>query len=260
MENKEMNYLVKQNNDGIVMTSSKRIAEVFNKRHDHILRDINELKDVPNFGDMFVETKLKDKYNREQKAYLIDRDGFTLLAMGFTGKKALDWKVKYIQAFNAMEEKLKEGNYLSEEEKLKLQLFSKDSLEVVQAHNKLIELATKPLQEKIEQDKPLVTYANEVIESKDSIDMLEFAKLLKDMNIFVKGRNKLFEWLREQKILMECPHKNIPYQQYMNMKLFELKQCIKQTAYGVKLYNKTLVTPKGQVYIVEKLKEYFNAN
>ena len=220
MNENEMNYLVKQNNDGVVMTSSKRIAEVFEKDHGKVLRSIEE--NLPYFTKAnFGLSEYIDKSGKRNKMYLLDRDFTSFVIMGFTGNKAKEWKVKYIQAFNAMEEKLKEGNYLSEEEKLKLQLFSKDSLEVVQAHNKLIELATKPLQEKIEQDKPLVTYANEVIESKDSIDMLEFAKLLKDMNIFVKGRNRLFEWLREQKILMEYPHKNIPYQQYMDMKLFE---------------------------------------
>ena len=259
MENKEMNYLVKQNTNGVVMTSSRRIAEVFGKEHKHVIRNIEEnLKyfTKPNFG----LSEYTDNSGKKNKMYLLDRDFTSFIIMGFTGEKAKEWKVKYINAFNMMENMLKNGTQLTEEEKLKLQLFSKDSLEVVQAHNKLLELATKPLQDKIEQDKPLVTYASEVIESKDSIDMNEFAKLLKDLNIFAKGRNLLFEWLRSQKILMGYPHKNIPYQKYMNMKLFELQQCTKQTAYGVKLYNKTLVTPKGQVYIVEKLKEYFNAN
>ncbi len=79
----------------------------------------------------------------------MSRNGFSLLCMGFTGEKALEWKLKYIDAFNEMEEKLKSGNYLSEEEKLKLQLFSKDPLEVASAHNKLVELeidkSTAPL-------------------------------------------------------------------------------------------------------------------
>ena len=83
---------------------------------------------------MFFEDISPDKYGRNQKIYLMNRDGFSLLCMGFTGKKALEWKLKYIDAFNKMEETLKTGDYLSEEEKLKLQLFSKDPLEVVTAH------------------------------------------------------------------------------------------------------------------------------
>ena len=81
----------------------------------------------------------------EEKLQDMDRDGFSLLAMGFTGKKALEWKLKYIAAFNEMEERLKAANALSEEEKLKLQLFSKDPGEVAYAHSKLLELATAPL-------------------------------------------------------------------------------------------------------------------
>ena len=82
--------------------------------------------------------------------------------MGFTGKKALEWKLKYIDAFNQMEETLKSGDYLSEEEKLKLQLFSKDPLEVASAHNRLVELevnkATAPLKAENEVLKPKAEY------------------------------------------------------------------------------------------------------
>ena len=119
----------------LILASSRDVAEKFGKRHDHILRDIESFqKDVPNFGEMFFEDISPDKYGRNQKIYLMNRDGFSLLCMGFTGKKALEWKLKYIDAFNKMEETLKTGDYLSEEEKLKLQLFSKDPLEVVTAH------------------------------------------------------------------------------------------------------------------------------
>lgn len=83
----------------------------------------------------------------------MNRDGFSLLAMGFTGKDALHWKLRYIEAFNKMEEELKTGGYLSEEEKLKLQLFSKNEMEVVTAHNRLVGIrvkeATAPLMEDI---------------------------------------------------------------------------------------------------------------
>ena len=98
---------------------------------------------------MFLETTYTSDRGRREIEFLMDRDGFSLLVMGFTGKKALEWKLKYIDAFNNMEETLKSGDYLSEEEKLKLQLFSKDPLEVASAHNRLVELevdkATAPL-------------------------------------------------------------------------------------------------------------------
>lgn len=101
-----MNELVKVMRNEAVCTS-KDIAAHFRKQHSHVLRDIDALKkDVSNFGAMFFETKLPDEYGRKQRAYLMNRDGFTLLAMSFTGKKALQWKLKYIAAFNAMEKAL----------------------------------------------------------------------------------------------------------------------------------------------------------
>src|SRR5690625_4992502 len=101
-----MNQLVIMKNRQAV-TSSTSIADNFDKRHDHILRDIRDLaKDVPNFGEMFFETTEPDSYGRHRRIYLMNRDGFTLLAMGFTGKKAMEFKLKYIKAFNEMENQL----------------------------------------------------------------------------------------------------------------------------------------------------------
>lgn len=91
------------------LTTSLKVAETFEKKHQHVLRDIDSLKkDVSNFGHMFEETSIKDSYGREQRAYFMNRDGFTLLAMGYTGKKALQFKLKYIEDFNKMEKTIRE--------------------------------------------------------------------------------------------------------------------------------------------------------
>ena len=77
------------------------------------IRDLSkQLEDVSNFGQMFHKSTYPDSYNRRQPMYLLNRDGFTLLAMGFTGKKALQFKLDYIQAFNAMEAALAERQSL----------------------------------------------------------------------------------------------------------------------------------------------------
>lgn len=103
-----MNDLVEIKNNQVVV-SSRQVAGNFNKRHDHILRDIETLKkDVPKFGEMFQESSAPDTYGRKQKIYFMNRDGFSLLVMGFTGREALKWKIKYIEAFNAMEKALRE--------------------------------------------------------------------------------------------------------------------------------------------------------
>lgn len=126
----------------------------------------------------------------------------------------------------------------------------------------LIELATKlkeeqgkrkQLEVKVAQDKPLVDFATQVSKSSDLIDIAQMAKLAQDENINI-GRNKLFEWLREKKILM---NNNNPYQRFVDQGFFQLKEVTKNTPYGDKIFLKTLVTGKGQIYIIQKLKAEF---
>lgn len=98
--------------DGQITTTSNQVAQHFNKRHTHVLRAIkNLLKELPegyepNFGLIQIETDLGAGRTRQDPAYRITRDGFALLAMGFTGKEALQWKVAYISAFKKMEAEL----------------------------------------------------------------------------------------------------------------------------------------------------------
>jgi Rha family phage regulatory protein len=99
-----MNDIILAHLNGLVTVDSLMIASHFGKQHGHVLRDIEELKkDVSNFGEMFFESEYLDSYGRSQRNYFMTRDGFTLLAMGFTGQKALAWKLKYIAAFNELE-------------------------------------------------------------------------------------------------------------------------------------------------------------
>ena len=101
--------------DNKAITTSNDIALAFSKRHHHIVRDIEALE-IPedfqktNFGLLFREVKIGNGAVRQYKSYEITRDGFTLLAMGFTGKKAMEFKIKYIEAFNAMEKALTSPN------------------------------------------------------------------------------------------------------------------------------------------------------
>lgn len=95
--------------DRQAVTSSLNVAENFEKRHDNTLRDIDQLKkDVLNFEEMFFEANEPDSYGRDRRVVYMNRDGFTILAMGFTGKKALQFKLKYIEAFNQMEDRIKQ--------------------------------------------------------------------------------------------------------------------------------------------------------
>lgn len=131
----------------------------------------------------------------------------------------------------------------------------------------LIQLATKlkdeqekrkELENKIEHDKPLVTFANQISNIDGLVDMQQFAKLMKDENIKI-GRNKMFEWFRDNRYLIsEGLHMNEPYQQYLNMGLFAVKEGFYKLPDGTKEpYLKTYITGKGQLYFTKKLKETF---
>lgn len=103
--------------DGIPVTTSRAVAEQFGKNHKEVLRAIEntttQLKETEEgraFNERnFAPISLRDAMNREKPAYLLTRDGFTLLAMGFTGAKAVQFKVAYINAFNRMERLIRGG-------------------------------------------------------------------------------------------------------------------------------------------------------
>lgn len=92
-----------------LVTDSRKVAEHFGKRHDHVIRDIEELiSQNPKLGsDYFYETSYTAGTGKHYKMYLMNHDGFSLLVMGFTGKTALEWKLKFLEAFNTMEKEIR---------------------------------------------------------------------------------------------------------------------------------------------------------
>lgn len=94
--------------DGRAVTTSLKIAEVFGKEHKDVLRTIREMGLPENFSQRnFAPAEYLDAQDKKRPMYQVTRDGFTLLAMGFTGKKAMEFKIAYIEAFNSMENQLR---------------------------------------------------------------------------------------------------------------------------------------------------------
>lgn len=252
-----MSDIILENRDGKILVSSRDVAEKFGKRHDHVIRDIDKLiSDSPNLGsEMFIETTYVNERGKIYRCFDMNRDGFSLISMGFTGKKALEWKLKYIDAFNQMEEKLKSVDYLSEEEKLKLQLFSKDPLEVASAHNRLVELevdkATAPLIPKAE-------FHDAVSVAENCINFGKFAASFQNNNKVSFGRNKILDWCRKREYLCSSHNlKNKPSQQMIDSGYMKYKERTKERDGKTYITYTPLLTGKGQIWLTKKLLEYF---
>ena len=108
---KEISVVLDSEHEQLVV-SSLQVADDFGKEHKTVLRNIENLA-AQNCAtkSMFYETAY-DNRGKKYPMYIMNRDGFSLLVMGFTGKDALDWKLKYIDAFNKMEKKIKEQSKL----------------------------------------------------------------------------------------------------------------------------------------------------
>ncbi|MCD6527032.1 MAG: Rha family transcriptional regulator [Desulfuromonas sp.] len=86
------------------ITTSLRVAEVFGKRHDNVLQSIERLDCSESFRLLnFQESSYANEQSKKQPMYLVTKDGFTFLVMGFRGRKSAAFKEKYIAAFNRME-------------------------------------------------------------------------------------------------------------------------------------------------------------
>lgn len=147
----------------------------------------------------------------------------------------------------------KHGAYMTEQT-IEKALTDPDFLIQLATQLKHEQEARRLAEKKIEEQKPLVEFANKVSNTSNVIDMGKMAKLLKDENINI-GRNRLFTWLRKNKILMS---NNIPYQRYIEGGYFQVKESTYETPYGTKTQQTTYVTGKGQIYITEKLRKEFS--
>jgi Rha family phage regulatory protein len=95
--------------DGVPVVNSRDVARVFEKRHDNVLRDIGSLLTTSDLraSNWFHPVNYLDTKGEERRSFDLTRQGFTLLVMGWNGERAMAFKVRYIEAFDAMESALK---------------------------------------------------------------------------------------------------------------------------------------------------------
>ena len=199
-----------------LVVSSRKVAEVFEKLHKHVMESIRELDCEEEFNESnFRPVEYRDAKGEMRPEYLITRDGFTLLAMGFTGAKAMQWKIKYIEAFNKMEAELR--NPFSIPKTLPEALRLAASLE----EKRLV------LEAKIEHDAPHTNLGKTITASHDCITVAEFVPIMKQAGIKYGydgkrlWQNNLYDMLRRDGFLLTRP-KNMPSADARDEKIFLL--------------------------------------
>jgi len=222
-----MNELATIKNDQAV-TSSRLVAERFEKDHNDLKKKIRELeKDMGESSHIyFQENEYIDTMNRAQLEYLMNRDGFSLLAMGFTGSKALTFKMDFIQAFNHMESELNSPERIMAR-----------ALRIADETINNYKMLTDEM-------KPKADFFDAVADSKGAIELGTAANVLGIKGI---GRNKLFQVLRDKKILKD---NNEPYREYIDRGYFRtIEQKYSKPDGTTHISIKTLVYQRGLDYI-----------
>lgn len=219
------------------VTTSLKVAESFGKKHRNVMQTIRNLTaEFSAVKKMFVESTYINSRGQEWPMYYMNRDGFTFLVMGFTGNKALEFKLKYIKAFNKMEDFIK-----------KQQQFA-----IPQTFGEALQLAADQ-QKLIEKNQPKVDYYDEQMRNPGLMTVTEIAK---DFGLSAAKLNKFLE--RKHIQYRQGKHWVI-YQEYAGQGLasYEPFAYEERSIDGTKkkIHNNLKWTQKGRKFIYDLLKE-----
>lgn len=239
-----------KNENGQIVVSSRMVAERFGKRHADVIRAIEEKIEINaklRSSNYYIENTYIDSMNRPKKEYLMTRDGFTFIVMGFTGAEADKFKLAYIEAFNKMEETLKNQTPATP-------LTYKEALialvEQVELNEKL-ELENKQQQEVIEVMKPKSAYCDMVLLADGAVPITIIAK---DYGMSAKAMNQL---LNKYGVQYKMGGTWVLYAQHQRQgytSSYTGVEC--ETQFGDYAYVSTRWTQKGRMFIYETLKEH----
>lgn len=223
--------------DGEVRTTSRDVADLFGKNHRDVLRAVDNLiQEAPELIEggvrSFAQTQhIEPSTGQAYRQYEMSRDGFTLLAMGFTGKKALGFKMAYIAAFNAMERKLRQSPQIDlnnpADLRMLLSSYANDKLE---------------LQSQVAEMAPKVVALDRIATAEGSLCVTDAAKALQ------MRPKDLFSYLMEHGWIYRRPNNSsyLGYQSKTAAGLLEHKVTTVLRADGSeKITEQVRVTPKG---------------
>ena len=226
-EGKDIRTIIINNDIWFMASDVTKILEYSNGR-DAISRYVNS-KDVEKLDTLTKGGNQKITYINESGIYSLVLDSSMPRAKVFR-----NWITSEV-----LPSIRKTGSYSIKQSEFKIPQTYAEALRLAADQAERIEEQAK----KIEQDKPKVEFADKVLDSKNSISIGEFSKLIG------WGQNKLFVWLRDNKYLMA---NNIPYQKYIESGYFKVIEYLIDKKKESKI--KTLITGKGQIYFTDKLK------
>lgn len=246
--------MVYKTEKGTPVTDSLKVARVFGKQHKNVMQQVrNLLGSAENSAhkNWFYKSTYLDAQGKQQPLFVMNRDGFSLLAMSLTGEKALQFKVAFIDLFDKMEKAIAGVQTTTPAipktfaEALRLAASQQEQIEEQQ---RLIEAKEK----QIEESAPRVLFSQAVESAESSILIGELAKIICQNGIAI-GEKRLFQWMRENEYLCTSGERyNQPTQRATEMGLFEMRKVTIQVGSATKVRTTTKVTGKGQIYFVNK--------
>ncbi|MDP9541009.1 phage regulatory protein/antirepressor Ant [Pseudomonas putida] len=233
---------ITSNTDAPLTMSSKEIAKLTGKRHDHVMVDIRKMladlgSDAPDFSGTY-----KAGRGNTYPCFNLPRREVDILLTGYS----VPLRAKVIDRWRELEAQVAKPAPVNLDDAASLRgLLLGYTEQVIQLEHKVGIQAAK-----IAEDKPKADYYEHVREAKNTETIGDFAKILGF------GRNKLFKWLREQKILMGD---NMPQQKHIDHGHFRVLDKEHTTDKGKKItYKQTVLTGKGKTYIQKRLKKAGN--
>lgn len=253
--------LVFRGDNGVALTNSVLVAKKFEKTHDYVLKTIRNIlsggvlknDETPMFEE---STYINEQNGQEYPMFIMNRDGFTLLAMGFTGKQAMKFKLDYISEFNKMEDVIKNSivslpNFANPAEAARAWAEQYEQRQLEQKRADEAELQVLQLTAEVEKMQPKVSYYDMILNNKSTVLVTQIAQ---DYGMSAKAFNKL---LNELHIQHKVNDQWILYAEFLGQGYVHSQPVdiqLKDGSTYVK-YN-TEWTQKGRLFLYDTLKQH----
>ncbi|MFZ8100098.1 phage antirepressor KilAC domain-containing protein [Staphylococcus arlettae] len=223
------------------VVSSRTVAKELEKQHQHVKRDLEKILMSPNVDALIISSQYKDSRGRNQKEYLLTKDGFTLYMFNIQGHN--NFKMAYINKFNEMEQQIQNKLPGSYKEAL-------TELLVKVEENEKLQLENNMSKQKIAEYEPKASYLDSILQNKSLVTVGQIAK---DYGMSAQSLNKLLHDLKVQykQSGQWLLYSNLHDKGYTHSSTTEIEH--KDGSTSVRMNTKW--TQKGRLFIYNLLKE-----